>query len=144
MPQKCPIHNRPPLSLVLHHSLGSSRVSQEPSTEPSKELSTADKRRPRRGLLLALGTIALTGACLGCCVLSVIVYQSVSPGVVSGPSVHVCAGLVTTPRLQIGAFWCSPLSSYRPPLAQSPYAICLNIPLSRMPRGLCREWMFPP
>ncbi|MFP4395410.1 MAG: hypothetical protein ACLFTI_09120 [Anaerolineales bacterium] len=56
---------------------------------------------------------------------------------------QVCIGAATTPHLQVGVAWYSPLSSYIGPLAFSPYAVCINVPWLTT-RSLSGEWMLPP
>jgi hypothetical protein len=105
--------------------------------------------KQRRGLsrrpAVIIGVLALIGACVGCCLVSALVVGGSALSRISGGlSIHACVGLATTPRLQAGIAWYSPLSSYRGPLAASPYAVCADIPWPGMPRSLHREWMFPP
>jgi hypothetical protein len=107
------------------------------------------KGNQRHGLsrrtAVTIGVLAVIGACVGCCLLSTLVVGGSSLSRISGGlSIHACAGVATNPRLQAGVAWYSPLSSYRGPLAASPYAVCADIPWPRMPRSLHREWMFPP
>jgi hypothetical protein len=108
-------------------------------------MSNKRRRGLRRSLAITIGALALMGPCIGCCLLSTLVIGSNAlSGVSMGPSIHACVGVATTPRLQAGIAWYSPLSSYRGPLAASPYAVCADIPWPGMPRSLHREWMFPP
>jgi hypothetical protein len=94
---------------------------------------------------IVAGVLALIGACGVCCLLSALVIRRSSRSQIPGGlSVHVCAGVSTRPRIQAGVAWYAPISSYRGPLAWSPYAICADIPVSRAPQRLHREWMFPP
>jgi len=102
--------------------------------------------RKRSGAVrTAIGVIALTGACGCCCVSSVLIGTAGARlGNPRALAVHACAGLATQPRLQAGVAWYSPTSSYRGPLAGSPYAICVDIPVRSMPGRPHREWVFPP
>ena len=103
------------------------------------------KQRRRRPPVAIVVMLALMGACLGCCLLSALVVGgSAMYRIAGGFSVHACAGVATNPRLQAGIAWYSPISSYRGPLAASPYAVCADIPWPIAPRSLHREWMFPP
>jgi hypothetical protein len=103
------------------------------------------RRESGRRLAVIAGVLVLMGACVGCCLVSTLaVGGSALSRVSGGLSIHVCAGLTTRPRLQAGVAWYSPLSSYRGPLASSPYAACADVPWPEMPRTLHREWMFPP
>jgi hypothetical protein len=97
----------------------------------------------RRRLIIIGGSVA-AAACTGCCVLALVASGIASRSGTGGLRVDVCAGLVTSPRLQVGVAWYSPLASYRGPLTASPYAVCTGIPVSSMPTRLYGEWMFPP
>jgi hypothetical protein len=108
-------------------------------------MSEKQKRGSGKRRAVTIVVLALTGACIGCCLVSTLVVRGrVVSRISGGLTVHVCAGVVTKPRLQAGMAWYSPLSSYRGPLAASPYAVCADIPWPRMPRSLHGEWMFPP
>jgi hypothetical protein len=108
-------------------------------------MSNKRRRRQSKSLAVTIGALALLGTCVGCCLLSALVVGGSSLSrIAGGLSIHACAGVATNPRLQAGIAWYSPLSSYRGPLAASPYAVCADIPWPRMPRSLHREWMFPP
>jgi hypothetical protein len=108
-------------------------------------MSNQRRRGLRRSLAIPISALALMGPCIGCCLLSTLVIRSNAlSGISMGPSIHACIGVTTTPRLQAGIAWYSPLSSYRGPLAASPYAVCADVPWPRMPRSLHREWMFSP
>lgn len=108
-------------------------------------MSKKRRRGQRKLLAVTIGALALMGACIGCCLVSALVVGGSALSRISGGlGIHACVGLVTTPRLQAGIAWYSPLSSYRGPLAASPYAVCADIPWPGMPRSLHREWMFPP
>jgi hypothetical protein len=105
-----------------------------------------DRGRWRRRPLLAVLVVgALAAACLCCCLVpATLVGRSDLSGVSTGLSIQFCVGVVTTPRLQVGVAWYSPLSSFRGPLAGSPYAFCGDVPWPKTPRSLYGEWMFPP
>jgi hypothetical protein len=108
-------------------------------------MSNKQRRGLRRSLTVIVVALALVGPCIGCCLVSTLmVGDSALSRISGGLSIHACVGLATTPRLQAGIAWYSPLSSYRGPLAASPYAVCADIPWPGMPRSLHREWMFPP
>jgi hypothetical protein len=101
------------------------------------------RRGSKLGWLILTGVAVLVGTCLCCCVLLAVAGSSL--GSPSGLGTRVCAGLVTAPRVQVGVVWISPLSSYLPPLAFSPYAVCVNVPWwSKTPTTLHGGWMFPP
>jgi hypothetical protein len=108
----------------------------------------ADERRRRLRYELLLGSgVLLLATCLACPVGAVAVNwyaTSMSP---SGMSVLLCAGVTTTPRLQAGVSWVSPLSGYIPPLITSPLAICAHVPatwIAYYPRSYTGQWMIPP
>jgi hypothetical protein len=101
----------------------------------------------RRGLsrrtAVTIGVLALI--CVACSLVSALVLGGSSLSWISGGlSSHACVGVATKPRLQAGIGWYSPLSSYRGPLAASPYAVCADIPWPSMPRSLHREWVLSP
>lgn len=102
-------------------------------------------RKRSRVVRAVVGVMALVGAC-GCCCLSSALISTASARLSNprGLTIHACAGLATQPRLQAGVAWYSPISSYRGPLAWSPYAICVDIPVRNPPGRLHREWVFPP
>jgi hypothetical protein len=61
--------------------------------------------------------------------------------------VQVCAGLTTAPRVRIGLSWYAPIMSFLPPLAFSPWALCVQVPepwIRPLVGSLAGEWMFPP
>jgi hypothetical protein len=98
------------------------------------------KKVGRVALLVGGLVVVCAGACLVAGVLA-----GRRPGAPSAPglTVHVCAGLVTDPRWRVGVGWYSPLSSYRGPLASSPYALCADVPWPFRTRQLSGEWLIP-
>lgn len=108
-------------------------------------MNSEQRRGMSRRPAVIIGVLALIGACVGCCLVSTLVVGGSALSRISGGlSIHACVGVATTPRLQAGVAWYSPLSSYSGPLTDSPYAVCADVPWPRMPRSLHREWMFPP
>jgi hypothetical protein len=108
-------------------------------------MSNKRERGSGRRLAVTILVLALIGGCIACCLVSALVTGGSAVSRITGElTVHVCAGMVTKPQLQAGIAWYSPLSSYRGPLAASPYAVCADVPWPEMPRSLHREWMFPP
>ena len=97
----------------------------------------------QRALVIILVIGALIAVCLcGCLVFAALDGRGLRIGS-PGLGTQVCIGAATTPRLQVGVAWYSPLSSYIGPLAFSPYAVCVNVPWLK-PRSLSGEWMLPP
>jgi hypothetical protein len=83
---------------------------------------------------------------LGCCAaIGILQAYSAAPPVM-GLTGQVCAGIMTIPSTKIGVAWYSPISSYLPPLMQSPYVACVEVPymwVSTLP-SISGEWVFPP
>ncbi|MGC9356273.1 MAG: hypothetical protein ACP5GX_00300 [Anaerolineae bacterium] len=98
--------------------------------------------RANASRLLLVMALALFLICLGCCIFG-LVWDRFNPWI---PYVgtELCAGLTTRPRVQVGIAVLSPLSSYRPPLVDSPYAFCFRIPTSVLPSRVHWIWLFPP
>jgi hypothetical protein len=96
----------------------------------------------RKAVIVGLTVVAVSVACAGTC-LSVGAAARLASGGTPGLGVHACAGLVTQPRWQVGVAWYAPLSSYRGPLAYSPYALCADVPWSGTPKHLYGEWLIP-
>ncbi|MBN1180072.1 MAG: hypothetical protein JXD18_12740 [Anaerolineae bacterium] len=108
---------------------------------------TLQARQPRqnRKILFVLLALVVVLSCCSGCLAALVLSGRVAPSAgTAGLSVHVCGGLATVPRWQVGVAWYSPLSSYRGPLGFSPYAVCVDVPVSAMPTSLWREWVFPP
>lgn len=102
--------------------------------EPSPSLSKNQK-------LLLIGSL-LIAICLACLLLS---RPSANGGALPARlPIEVCAGVMTSPRFQIGFYWTSPIFSYMPSLATSPTTACLEMPASWLPPNLPRQVAFPP
>ena len=97
----------------------------------------------RRALVIILVIGVSMAVCLcGCLIFAALDGSGVWIGT-HGLSTEVCIGAATTPRLQVGVAWYSPLSSYRGPLAFSPCAVCVGVPWLK-PTRLSGEWVLPP
>jgi hypothetical protein len=104
----------------------------------------------RRNNKVTLGLLIIIVLACAFCGLSVLALQPASPPppmFFGDMPVTVCAGLSNNPKWQIGVSWTLPIMSYMPPLAASPYAVCVNIPSGWVSPFLSRfktQYMFPP
>ncbi len=87
--------------------------------------------------------VKVMAAGIAICLLSSILLLGV-PSSGTSLGTRSCVGVVTSPSLQIGFAWASPLSSYLPPLMFSKYKVCVDLPMSLSSKTINGEWMLPP
>jgi hypothetical protein len=99
--------------------------------------------KSRSHILIIIIIIICTACIMGC--LGILALNVAAPTM--SLTAHVCVGLTTTPKWQVGMSWALPISSYAPSLAFSPYAVCTDVPdawLNIFTSKMAGELMFPP